>query len=324
MATEAVKHWEQRFPNLSKLNPFSGRKQRASQLSITPQRTESIAPVLLTEGLASDVKTECKDHRQKEIETWRKKRRIIQPYDAGGYPDGTTYPAGLTLIIGNKKEPQEEVMNTFETPWCEATVKTMFKDKEGPQTVIERGFGLGIMSSFIRQEMLSRGGDYHIIELNDMVHKDAVRWAVKQQRLIDQMQLPSPLNIIVHHGDADQVLKRFPDESFDLIFSDTHQLTEEERGINDLLQPHLLSRKLKLNGRLSICGFHKYNQTGDLDARQRGLITETDDFDGGYTVFPVALVPHSECSYLTHVDGKQTLVPVTMIFRTRSSRPNAT
>src|SRR5437762_2140707 len=39
------------------------------------------------------------------------------------------------LFIGG-----EEVMNKFERPWCEATVKAMFDKKKGPMNVVERGY----------------------------------------------------------------------------------------------------------------------------------------------------------------------------------------
>lgn len=268
------------------------------------------------EGSSSDVATQAlqnpdpsrtqqidqgPSYSDKLLERWRKLPRTIIEYPSGVYPDGTKYELGRRLIING-----EQVMNTFEEPWCMATVETMFEDKRGPLIVVERGYGLGIMADYILQKMLSHGGEYHIIELNQEVFKDARNWANAQQRSIDRMQLPFPLKISVHLGDADEVLRSFQSGSFDLIFSDTHQLEPDKRGVNDILDLDQLKRRLKPSGRFTFCAFHRDNQEGGLDERQVVLLTT--HFNKYQVVSGVEVVPPIDCSYLRGPVGRLPVV----------------
>lgn len=257
---------------------------------------EEVPTVLKTDGT-----TPSKESRNKLIEKWKKARRIIRSYPGGKHPDGTEYKPGIHLTIDH-----QQVMDTFEELWCIATTDVMFKDKNGPLVVVERGFGLGRMSRRILREMLSRGGEYHIIELNEQVAKDASHWANNMQKHIDSIQLHPPLKIFVHNGDADEVIQeKFGPESVDLIFSDTHQLRSDERGINDLLGLEELKKRLKEDGRFTFCAFHRDNQGGGLDIRQIALLKK--HFDDYHIVRSVEVIPSADCEYM---EGPRARLPV--------------
>lgn len=262
------------------------------------EKGQRIKDTLLSQRLLSD------EERQPLIEQWKNAPRRIVNYEEGNYPDGTHYPSGRRLLIG-KKGQEEQVMDTFEGEWCRATVETMFEGKTGPLTVVERGYGLGIMSNYILRQMLSRGGEHHIIELNRQIYEDAVKWANRTaQKVINRLEMP--LKISIYHGDADEVTQaNFTSQSIDLFFSDTHQLQEGERGINDLLQLEEVKKRLKPDGRFTFCPFHKHNQKGGLDARQIALIFP--HFEKWGTVRHVEVIPPKDCTYL---QGPKRRLPV--------------
>lgn len=274
--------------------PNGKKADRQEEISTAVQ--EEIPMILKVDGTAPS-----KESRNELIEKWKKARRIIRSYPGKEHPDGTEYQPGKRLIINH-----EQVMDTFEDPWCAATTEEMFKDKKGPLVVVERGFGLGRMSHRILREMLSRGGEYHIIELNEQVAKDASHWANDIQKRIDPIQLHPALKIFVHNGDADELIQeKFGPGSIDLIFSDTHQLRVDERGINDLLGLEELKKRLKENGRFTFCAFHRDNQGGGLDIRQIALLKN--HFDDYHVVKSVEVTPPTDCEYMS---GPKVRLPV--------------
>lgn len=245
--------------------------------------------------------TEGMFNPRESIERWKNLPARIVLYEGGVHPDGTVYSSGTRLLIGEKCH-EEQVMDSFEEPWCEASAKALLEGKTGPQIIIEGGFGLGIISEYLFQEMLNRGGEYHIIELNETIFKRLEKWAAEKQRLVDRMRLKSTLKIIPHFGDAYDVLEsRQPDGSslfkpgsIDGIVMDLHQLREDDRGIENLKKVNLIKDLLEPDGGFVICGFHKYNQTGDLDPRQRARISP----HFHYSVDPILVVPPKDCEYL--------------------------
>lgn len=236
------------------------------------------------------------EQRKSLSEIWKRLSRKRVSYPGGVYPDNTKYLGGERLIIGD-----EQIMDTFERRWCEATVDAMFEGKSGQLNVLERGFGLGLMSEFILRQMAARGGNYFIVELNAQVHKDAQKWADASQHWVDQRRIP--LKITVLNEDADVALLQFPEQYFDLIFSDTHQLRDEDRGINDLLAVECVKSRLKPDGHFTFCAFHKGNQKGDVDPRQDRLISP----HFRYSVDSVEVIVPADCTYL---EGPKIRLPV--------------
>lgn len=239
-------------------------------------------------------------NRTELVEKWRRSPARIVSYEGGIHPDGTPYSGGTRLLVGEKGQEQQ-VMDSFETPWCEATAKALIDGKTGPQIIIEGGFGMGIMAEYLFQEMLSRGGEYHIIELNETIYKRLEKWAAEKQKWIDKMHLRSPLRIVPHFGDAYEVLQStLPDGSrlfkpgtINGIVLDLHQLEEADRGIENLKGGEIVEELLEFtDGRLAICAFHKYNQTGDLDMRQRSRMSRL-----RYFVTPIPVNPSEGCDY---------------------------
>ena len=233
---------------------------------------------------------EPENNRRALIERWKKLPRRIESYPAGIYSDGTKYPAGQMLLIGG-----EQIMGTFENQWCKQTADRMFEGKRGPLTVVMRGFGQGITEEHVYNHMRVAGGKLILMELNQDVARIAKRFAEAKNREVQKMTYRPNLEIDVMEGDADEELAKLPDNSIDLLFSDTHQLQPSELGINDILQPSLLVRKLKPDGKLSICAFHRENQSGYLDDKQREILAPM--FDDLNISHAEVLVP-KHCVYL--------------------------
>ncbi len=236
---------------------------------------------------------------------WRKSQSKITVYGEGEYPDGTPYGGGRILLIDN-----EQVMDDFETPWVDATVRHMFQGKNGPQNVVERGFGLGKIADRIYDRLRAEGGTHTIVELNEGNFKYAQKWA-DQKRAELRSRFPGAPNVEINviNGDADEELAKMPDGSISLLFSDTHQLRPEELGINDLLQPNLLVTKLKPDGRFTFCAFHRENQTPNLDSRQAAII---DPLFAKYDIIRVVLTPPPHSVYLK---GPHVTVPAIVAYR---------
>lgn len=298
--------------------------------------TEPLKPPSQAEGI------EFAKERTALMERWKNLHRRITAYNPGIYDDGTVYSSGKLLEFYNGDyEKPEQVMDTFERPWADATVNAMFAYKRGAQNVLERGFGLGLMSDAINQKLKVFGGTHTIIELNKEVFEDAKKWAIgkleeakkegremritfkgnrekheerEEQTLEFTPQTTGPskkaIEIVVINGDADEELAEFPKQSFDLIFSDTHQLIPAERGINDLLRVDEIDTHLKPNGRFTFCAFHRDNPEGNLDIRQHTRISPY--FRYSRDTVPVVVPPH--CTYLR---GPTTRLPVVVCEKSR-------
>lgn len=241
------------------------------------------------------------EERKPLIEHWQNTPARVVEYPEGVHPDGTRYEPGRRLLIGGL-----QVMDSFEEPWCRATIDTVFqKKRQGPLVVVERGFGLGIMSQFILEQMLSRGGVYYIIELNDDVYQWAREWASRANENIERLGIN--LQVQVLQGDADEIIRKTHEGQFiDILVSDTHPLVEDEQGINDLLGLPAMTSHLKDEGAFTFCAFHKDNQGGELDERQLRLAHR---HFGRLTVETTEVTPPPDCTYL---QGSKKRLPVVL------------
>lgn len=298
--------------------PFRGKRKDVAPSPLPPtqagNRTTTQTPELAApNGFTSE--------HHALIERWMDLPREIIPYKAGVLRDGTPYPSGSYLTIGG-----EQVMDTFEIPWVQQTVDLMWRGRTSSQDVAERGFGMGLMAEANYQKMRETGGSHTIIELNKQVYGDATTWAVKklQEAQAEGRQMTvtfkfkdsrgrershtmqnteaegdidpenKPIELKLIHGDADEKIVKFLPRSFNLIFSDTHQLRPEHMGINDLLRLNKLKLLLKRDGKFTFCAFHRRNQGARVDNPQSDLILK--DFkvyhvDG---TAEVLVPPHNE------------------------------
>lgn len=271
------------------------------------------------------------------IEWWRKLPRSIVEYGPGICRDGLTrYPDGKMLLIGQPGQEQQ-VMDTFELPWVVAMVRTMWEYRTGPQEVAERGFGLALMSEEIHKRMVVTQKAYMeraapavqrhvIVELNEQVFGDAVAWAkVKKagaevegrpvrlvlvdfeghrtvEEFIPEGTRENVLELMVINGDADEALiKMFSPKSFNIIVSDTHQLSPVYLGIHDMLRLKELKLRLKDRGIFIPLVWHRENLSGKVDSTQERLLS-VDFMDVNILNYPettVTVPPH--CEYLPNV-----------------------
>ena len=248
-----------------------------------------------------EIITRTPDERKPLIEHWKNMPAQVVAYSGGTYPDGTRYGEGRRLLIG-----QEQVMDSFEEPWCRATIDKVFQEqRQGPLVVVERGFGLGIMSQLILEQMLSRGGVYNIIELNNTVYKWAREWASRANEHIKPLGIN--LTIQVLQGDADEIIEQTQEAQFiDILISDTYPLVEDELGINDLLGLSAMTSRLKDEGVFTFFASHKDNQGGGLDEKQLRL---TYNHFRRFTVETTEVIPPSDCTYL---QGPKKKLPVVL------------
>lgn len=220
------------------------------------------------------------------VEAWRNAPVKIDPYFAGTHPfDDLSYPSGQRLIIG-----EEQVMDTCETPAAQLMIELAFDgvQRNGhPLQVMEAGYGLGITSRFILQKLIgSTGGasHYDIIELNNRVAQEAAKWAGGQTsirrgtftRMAGDLPETRPqIDIEVHEGDASEVTARFAAQGrqYDVIVSDTYPLSENERGLNDLIYLDNVKQILRPDGRFVFFA-HFPGSNGGVVPAQRDLINE--------------------------------------------------
>ncbi|MCL5432642.1 MAG: hypothetical protein M1524_00810 [Patescibacteria group bacterium] len=273
--------------------------------------------------------SETSEEKKHLKERWSDLPRRIITYLGGLYPDGTPYKSGQRLLIGKKGE-EEQVMDTFERPANRETVERMFEGRSGPQNYFEGGFGLGIMPIQDLREMARRGGCLVIAELNKQIFGDAknlFEGAIKNIRqgqkfgLFPQIEIDliageaddvlrqylpenregeldsSRLQILLLRGDAYEAIEAFPDEFFDGVSFDLHQLTEEERGIDNLLEEDVVHKKVKYGGNRTFFAPHKYNESGYLDERQSKIIRAV--WGDNFTVYHATTFPPPDSSYAT-------------------------
>lgn len=206
---------------------------------------------------------------QETIEQWKTTIPELIDYKGGlvHLLDGRVYRyrSGRRLIING-----EQVMDTCEAPWAQATVDGLFflESKEHPNKsrklrVLERGAGLNISGTRIIQKMIERGGgEYHVIELNEGIYEETLKWRERQLDYLNDMRrhtgLYIPLTIKVHFGEAREVSRRLMEDErlkFDIILSDTYPLEPQEEGINDVIDIDILRKGLRRKG---LFGFFTY------------------------------------------------------------------
>lgn len=259
------------------------------------------------------------DPRKERIEWWRKASESPEKYLAGEAidKDGNPYeyPAGTRLIIGKGKEAYQ-VMDSCETPWAFATVDMAFKElgsKSGEINVLERGFGMGITARRVIHNLMTHGGSYTIIELNEKNAAYAREWKRSQEysltRMTHGMQDTKPnISIDIIDGEAYQETAKLleAERKFDIIISDTYPLTADEQGINDLQDLDVLKRCLNPGG---VFAFFAYfpGSTGGIMKQQRDIINE---HFRNYNVGEISVNPPPTYKYLQTDTGPVRSLPI--------------
>lgn len=266
------------------------------------------------EGDLSGSKEPLNDLRKERIEWWRRAPEKIKRYRAGTAIDlhGYTYSyeAGATYSIGSNGE-SIEVMDTCETPWANATVDKTFealRDKRDIK-VFERGFGMGITASRIIRHLDIHGGEYTVVELNKANARYANDiWKPKQELVLTETATrgTKPKNnvtINIIKGEAYEETKKLAEagEKFDIIISDTFPLTEDEQGMNDLLDLETLKHCLKPDGVFTFFAYFPGSDGAlELVSRQGEMINKHFE-TRGVTVSQVGVNPNPDYKYL-HTD----------------------
>lgn len=267
------------------------------------------------------------DPRKERIEWWRTAPERVYEYESGNFFDESgnflySYQRGSTLIMG-EGEDEIQVMDTCQTPWAEATVDRAFEElgiKNRPIKVLERGFGMGIIASRIIQSLGLHGGNYTVIELNEQDAEFAKgRWkpnqlsALTRFRTIRGIRSNHNVDINIIPGEAyeetaklAQALAEKPEDKFDIIISDTYPLTEDERGMNDLLDLETLKQCLKPDGVFAFFA-HFPGSTEDVAYKQASIITE---HFRNYSVSRANINPPPHYKYLQPETGPIRSLPV--------------
>ncbi|MBI1982494.1 MAG: hypothetical protein HYY87_03360 [Candidatus Levybacteria bacterium] len=256
------------------------------------------------------------------LEKWEKAPIRILRYPSGMHPnppkDPYRYKKGVRLFVNGL-----QVMDTCETPWCEATVSEAFKaireqKREGPYIVFERGFGLGITARQIVKHLDLLGGRYDVVELNASIAKRARVFADTQTQAWRAIKGDLPAeshsaSIKVYEGDAilatrkrAQKISEGREEPADIIISDTYPLSTDEQGINDLLDLGTLKHCLSPHG---IFTFYPYfpGSTGGIIKAQRDLIAK---HFRDYRYLEVQVNPSPQYRYLHTGDVPVRTLPV--------------
>lgn len=260
--------------------------------------------------------------RKRFMEWWKGADIRILRYRSGTHPNplgiSYKYNAGLRLLVNN-----HEVMDTCETPWCQAAVTEAFKavqeqKRQGPYVVFERGFGLGITARQIVKHLDLSGGRYDVVELNNHIAERAKIFADTQGQAWRAIKGDLPgvkhsVSIRIYEGDAvlatgkrAQKISEGREEPSDIIISDTYPLNPNEQGINDLLDLETLKRCLAPHG---VFIFYAYfpGSTGGIVKTQRDLIAE---HFKDYRYFEVPVNPPPYYHYLQTEDGPVRTLPV--------------
>lgn len=240
-------------------------------------------------------------------------------YNAGYNTDqnGEVYrhERGARLVILG-----ENVMDTCESPWADATVDLAFSElrKRADIEILERGFGMGLVATEAVRHLSGRGGNYSVIELNDDVADYAEgEWKKKQElhyrglrqsTLGGEKRKPAEVGITIIRGDAVEQTQVLANEGrkFDIIISDTYPLTEDEQGFNDINDLETVVRCLNPDGVFAFFGYHPGSEE-DLDQAQWSLVRHhfgTIHIDQAY------VLPPKSYKYLNAPNGAVTILPV--------------
>lgn len=264
--------------------------------------------------------TEIPLSREALIERWKNAPEELKKYPAKPFTDSEgnvlyEYPKGTRLLILG-----EEVMDSCQTPWAEATVRHAFQALGNKRNVnvLERGFGLGIVATNIIDHLEDIGGTYTCIELNEEVARYAD--TIWQSRLDASAHakaisvrggtytgLKVPINII--HGDAYEKTKRLAEvgKQFDLIVSDTFPLSERERSMNDLLDMEILKHCLTPDGVFTFFGYFTGSE-GGIGPQQRDVLAQ--HFESYGVAAQVTVNPPPDYKYFNPSTGPIRRLPV--------------
>lgn len=259
-------------------------------------------------------------HSAARIEEWRNIPQRILDYEAGPFPpEGNTlyeYSRGTRLLMGEEGN-EKEVMDSCQTPWANATVDRAFEalGNKKDVNILERGFGMGIVAEKIIHSLVSRSGTYTVIELNKQVADYAKgKWKKKNERSFANMvseMTPNPgpqVSINIIEGDAYEETRKLAEEGrkFDIIVSDTFPLSEEEKGINDLIDLETLKQCLSPDGIFTFFGYYAGSQ-GGIGPAQKDMVLE--HFEE-YSVTEVTVNPPPDYKYFQPATGPVRKLPV--------------
>lgn len=261
--------------------------------------------------------------RQSRVEQWRTAREGVHRYSAGTAVDSQgnsyEYPGGVRLWIGSELE----VMDSCQKPWAVETVKRAFEALGSKQnvSVLERGFGIGLIAGEIMDHLRRSGGSYTVIELNEGVANFAETTWVKQQDRIDKARAKSVIGgrynksngsgvtFEVIKGDAVEETEKMAasGRKFHIIISDTFPLIPEEMSVNDLLDLETLVKCLEPDGVFAFFGYHQGSQ-GGMNEKQRALVEA--HFEEVTRTTVKGINPPPDYKYLNPPSGPVTELPV--------------
>ena len=260
--------------------------------------------------------------REALVERWKNAPFKIHKYPAGKITgsSGETlyeYSQGARLLMGDEtKEEVIEVMDSCDTPWAFATVDMAFKElgaKDRPVKVLERGFGMGITARRVIQNLVAHGGEYTVIELNEENAAYARQWRTSQEysltRMTHGLQDSRPnISIEVLDGEATEVtgMLQKAERKFDIIISDTFPLSEEERGMNDLLDLDILKHCLESGGVFTFFAYYPESNGGIKELQMSAIRKHFSE----YREDEVEVNPPPDYTYLQSSKGPIRKLPV--------------
>lgn len=252
------------------------------------------------------------EKRKMLVLAWKNAPERVIDYAGGtiGANNIYEYEPGHRLLIGDGTKGEEnQVMDSCETPWAFATIDKAFAEfpqNSGPLRILERGFGMGITARRAIQNLITRGGEYAVIELNRRNADYARGWIKKQKSALLNMASGLPgtkpdIHISIIEGEAYEETTKLAEagEKFDIIISDTFPLSEDEQGINDLEDLDTLKRCLKPNGVFTFFAYFP-GSAGGVVKRQENMITP---HFRDYNVSSVEITPPPDYKYLQNENG---------------------
>ena len=260
--------------------------------------------------------------REALVERWKNAPNKIRKYPTGKITgsSGETlyeYSQGARLLMGDEtKEEVIEVMDSCDTPWAFATVDMAFKElgaKDRPVKVLERGFGMGITARRVIQNLVAHGGEYTVIELNEENAAYARQWRTSQEYSLTRMTHGSQdsrpnISIEVLDGEATEVtgMLQKAERKFDIIISDTFPLSEEERGMNDLLDLDILKHCLESGGVFTFFAYYPESNGGIKELQMSAIRKHFSE----YREDEVEVNPPPDYTYLQSSKGPIRKLPV--------------